>query len=162
MDTLCIDPEKCTACKACELACSFAKEGVFAPSLSRIKTVRFMEKGVNVPMVCVNCARPACVEVCPTEAAFIDRSVPVVRVNDDECTGCGECVNACPFGAVELHPEKEVACMCDLCDGEPACVPNCMYGALSYKPTQELAQQKRRVAAEPYVAALRPYAKEAP
>ena len=104
MENLTHDPEKCTACRACEVSCSFTKEGYFAPSLSRIRLVRFMAQGQNVPIVCVICARPACVEVCPSGAALIDRSVSVVRIDDEECTGCGECVKACPFGAVEMHP----------------------------------------------------------
>lgn len=155
MDNLTIDPEKCTACRACEVSCSFAKEGYFAPSLSRIRLVRFMAQGHNVPMVCVNCTRPACVEVCPTGAAYIDRTVPVVRIDEEECTGCGECVKACPFGAVEMHPDKEVAYMCDLCGGEPACVASCIYGALTFRPKHSLAAQKRRTAAESFALSAR-------
>lgn len=150
MERLTIDPEKCTACRACELNCSLVKEGFFAPSLSRIKVVRFMERGMNVPIVCVNCARPACVEVCPTEAARIDQSIPAVVIKEEDCIGCGECVKACPFGAVEMHPDKEVAYLCDLCGGDPACVKNCIYGALTFKPKMSQAQQKRRTAAESY------------
>ncbi len=49
-----INAAKCTACKACELACSFTKEGVFAPRLSRIRVMQLHEVGMNVPVVCVN------------------------------------------------------------------------------------------------------------
>jgi len=150
MDALTIDAEKCTACKACELVCSFTHEGLFAPTLSRIRVVRFMERGLSVPVVCVNCARPACVEVCPTGAAYIDRSVPVVRINEEECIGCGDCIKACPFGAADFNDEKEVAFICDLCDGEPVCVANCIYGALSFEPVRSVAQRKRRATAEAY------------
>ncbi|MBW2618330.1 MAG: 4Fe-4S dicluster domain-containing protein [Deltaproteobacteria bacterium] len=157
MENLTIDPEKCTACRACELACSYINEGFFAPSLSRIRLVRFMDQGLNVPVVCVNCVRPACVEVCPNESIYIDRSGPVVqvRVNDEECTGCGECVKACPFGAVEMHPDKEVAYLCDLCGGEPACVASCIYGALTFRPKSSLAAQKRRTTAESFALSAR-------
>jgi len=150
MDTLNIDAEKCTACRACELVCSFTHEGAFAPRLSRIRVVRFLGRGLNVPVVCVNCARPACVEVCPTGAAHIDRSVPVVRIDEEECTGCRDCIKACPFGAADFNDEKEVAFMCDLCDGEPACVDNCIYGALSFERVQTVAQRKRRATAESF------------
>ncbi|HJX39391.1 MAG TPA: 4Fe-4S dicluster domain-containing protein [Anaerolineae bacterium] len=150
MDTLNIDAEKCTTCMACELACSFAHEGAFVPTLSRIRVVRFMGEGLSVPIVCVNCARPACVEVCPSGAAYIDRTVPVVRVNEEDCIGCGECVKACPFGAADFNKEKEVALICDLCDGDPVCVEHCIYGALTFEPVQSLAQRKRRVTAEAY------------
>lgn len=151
MNSLNIDAEKCTACMACELACSFTHEGAFVPTLSRIRVVRFMGQGLNVPIVCVNCARPACVEVCPTAAAHLDRSVPVVRINGEECIGCGECIKACPFGAVDFNDEKEVAFVCDLCDGEPVCVEHCIYGALTFEPVQTVAQRKRRATAEAYL-----------
>lgn len=150
MDILTIDVEKCTACRACELACSFTHEGVFAPHLSRIRVVRFMGQGLNVPIVCVNCACPLCVDVCPSGAVRVDRSVPVVRIDAQECIGCGECIKACPFGAADFDDEKEVAFTCDLCDGEPVCVSHCIYGALTFELSQTVAQRKRRATAEAY------------
>lgn len=146
--TLSIDAEKCTACRACELVCSYHHEGVFSPSLSRIRVVRL--HGFNVPVACVNCARPACVEVCPTEAIRIDRDVPVVRIVEEECIGCGECIAACPFGAAEFNEERGVAFICDLCGGEPVCVSNCLYGALRFEPVGSVAQRKRRATAQLY------------
>ena len=148
MDTLTIDVELCTACRACELACSFTHEGVFAPHLSRIRLVRFMDQGLNVPIVCVNCARPACVEACPTGAVYVDRNVPVVRIDAEECIGCEECIKACPLGAVDFDDDKGVAFMCDLCDGSPVCVTQCIHGALTFGPIQRLAQRKRWATAE--------------
>ena len=145
-----INVEKCTACRVCELVCSFAHEGLFSPELSRIRIVRVMDRGVNVPVVCVNCARPACVQACPSQAAYLDRTVPVVRIDEETCTGCGECVRACPLGAANLHDEKGVAIICDLCDGEPACVSNCIPGALKSVTIRDVAQRKRRVTAEVY------------
>lgn len=151
MHALHVAAEKCTACRACELVCSFTHEGVFAPMLSRIRVVRFVDRGVNVPVVCVNCSQPACVEACPTNAAHIDRSIPVVRIDEEDCTGCGECIQACPFGAADFNDDKEVAFICDLCDGEPVCVSNCIYGALSFEPRQTVAKRKRRATAESYM-----------
>ena len=150
MSALVVDPSKCTACRACELACSFTHEGAFVPALSRIRVVRLVDQGLNVPIVCVNCARAPCVDACPTGAAHIDRNVPVVRINEDECSGCGECIKACPFGAVDFNGEKELPFVCDLCDGEPACVANCIHGALTFGRVQTVAQRKRRATAESY------------
>ncbi|MDH7489119.1 MAG: 4Fe-4S dicluster domain-containing protein [Anaerolineae bacterium] len=138
-----INAAKCTACKACELACSFTKEGVFAPSLSRIRVMQLHEVGMNVPVVCVNCADAPCIEACPTGAVRRDASVPVVRIDEEECIGCGDCVRACPFGAADMNEERGVAIMCDLCDGKPVCVDHCIYGALSFAPRLPTAQVKR-------------------
>ena len=35
--TLHINPDKCTGCLQCEMACSYENYGVFAPAKSRIK-----------------------------------------------------------------------------------------------------------------------------
>jgi carbon-monoxide dehydrogenase iron sulfur subunit len=138
-----IDASKCTACKTCELACSFTKEGVFAPSLSRIRVVQLHDVGMNVPIACSNCADAPCVEACPTGAVFRDASVPVVRINETDCIGCGACVRACPFGAVDMNEARGVAIMCDLCGGKPVCVHHCIYGALSFGQDMSRAQSKR-------------------
>jgi carbon-monoxide dehydrogenase iron sulfur subunit len=148
-----IEVEKCTACRVCELVCSFAHEGFFSPALSRIRIVRVMDRGVNVPVACVSCTHPACVQACPSQAAYLDRTVPVVRIDEEACIGCGECVRACPMGAVWLHEEKGVAMICDLCNGEPACVANCIPGALKLVDIRDVAQCEPGVTGETRVIA---------
>lgn len=41
------------------------------------------------------------------------------------CIGLGSCVNACPFGAIEMGPEQLPVINYDLCTGCGACVKNC-------------------------------------
>ncbi len=130
--SLTIVPEKCTACMACELACSFTKEEVFSPSLSRIRVARVFEAGINVPVACINCAHAPCMDACPTGAIVREGPLGIVRVDSDICNGCGDCVEVCPYGAVYIPEGEFTAFMCDLCGGDPACVPNCIYGALTY------------------------------
>lgn len=47
--SLVINPDKCTGCLQCELACSYENEGVFNPSKSRIKVFTFHQEGRFVP-----------------------------------------------------------------------------------------------------------------
>ncbi len=150
-----INAAKCTACKACELACSFTKEGAFAPSLARIRVMQLHDLGMNVPVVCVNCAQAPCIPACPTGAVFRDANVPVVRIKEEECIGCGACVEACPFGAVDMNAERAVAVICDLCDGKPVCVDHCMYGALGFDQAMTSAQVKRLTRAHTVAAQYR-------
>ena len=43
--SLYIDPQKCTGCLQCEMACSYENEQAFNPSKSRIKVFAFHEEG---------------------------------------------------------------------------------------------------------------------
>ena len=46
-----------------------------------------------------------CVDVCGFDALKIgEEGLPVV--DREKCTGCGQCVKACPKGLFELHPES--------------------------------------------------------
>ena len=150
-----VDAARCTACKACEMACSFTKEGAFVPSLSRIRVMQLHDVGMNVPVVCVNCVTAPCIPACPVGAIYRDASVPVVRLNEEQCIGCRACVRACPFGAADMNEERGVAIICDLCDGQPACVSHCMYGALSFGRASETTQAKRLAQAHQVAARYR-------
>jgi hypothetical protein len=46
--TLVIHPERCTACRACELACSMKHHGEFNPSRSRIQVNVFLDDALLV------------------------------------------------------------------------------------------------------------------
>lgn len=95
--------EKCTACRECEMACSFSHEGTFNPSLSRIRVNDFYEEQFYLPMVCVYCADAPCAAVCPTVA--IQRQPDgQVQVLAERCIGCKMCLLACPF-PTSMPPE---------------------------------------------------------
>jgi Fe-S-cluster-containing dehydrogenase component len=72
-------------------------------------------------------------EVCPTDAIYREEGQNIVEIDADLCSGCAECVEVCPYGAVYIPPDQDVAVMCDLCGGEPACVDNCLYGAIKFE-----------------------------
>ena len=128
--SLSIDAGKCTACMVCELACSYTKEQIYSPSLSRIHVMQVHDEGINVPIACINCDDAPCIDSCPTEAIYREAETGIVRTDADICTGCGDCVDVCPYGAIVM-PENQ-SLICDLCDGDPVCVSHCIYGAISY------------------------------
>ena len=43
-----INPDKCTGCLQCEMACSYEHHGTFNPSKSRIKVFDFHDAGRKV------------------------------------------------------------------------------------------------------------------
>ena len=143
MRQIIVHQERCTACRECEMACSFEHEGVFVSALSRIRVHDFYDEQFYLPMVCVHCADAPCATVCPT-VAITRHPDGQVMVDPDRCIGCKMCLLACPFGVMSFNPPKNVAQNCDLCGGDPQCVAFCVPGALEYGEveTQALAQAK--------------------
>jgi len=141
---LTFEPSLCTGCRQCEMACSFAHEGVYWPAASRLRLVRFEELCASYPVACAYCDDAPCEEVCPTGAMGRDPSTGYARVLESRCIRCRECVAACPLGAVDLHPKTGHPTRCDLCGGDPACVKVCLAGAIRYEPGPRAAARKRR------------------
>jgi len=65
------------------------------------------------------------------EKAISKNNDDVVVVDVEKCTGCGDCVSACPYGMIDLNSEN-IAYKCDYCGGDPACVKECQPGAILY------------------------------
>ena len=143
---LVINPDKCTGCRRCELACSLVKEGEFNPARSRIQTITFLEEAVYIPSACLQCEDPSCEKVRPSGAICREDATGVIQVAAERCVGCKMCLLACPFGAMAFSGRDGKAVKCDLCGGQPECVDFCEEGALEYKET-ELAMVSRRISA---------------
>ena len=79
-----INPDKCTGCLQCEMACSYENYGVFAPAKSRIKVFDFHHTGRKVPYTCTQCDEAWCLHACPVEAIRMlpDGGVPRVAEHD--------------------------------------------------------------------------------
>jgi len=59
-----INPDKCTGCLQCEMACSFENYGTFATAKSRIKVFDFHETGKKCPTPARNATkRGVCMHV---------------------------------------------------------------------------------------------------
>ena len=69
---LTVEPDQCTGCMQCELACSYVKTGTFQPSHSMIRVHIFDEQAAYTPYTCFQCAESWCVAVCPTNAIATD------------------------------------------------------------------------------------------
>jgi len=126
-----IDPEKCTGCLQCELACSYDNEGVFNPSKSRIKVFKFEDEGRFIPYTCTQCDEAWCMRACPVDAISVDATGAKV-VSDSLCVGCKVCTIACPFGTINYNADTGKVIKCDLCEGDPACATACPTDAITY------------------------------
>jgi Fe-S-cluster-containing dehydrogenase component len=152
-----IDLKKCIGCYGCQTFCK--AENANPPGMLWSR-VLFYESGcypavrkIPLPVLCMHCEAPACVDVCPS-AASTKRPDGIVTVDSAKCTGCSMCITACPYGARQPYPEdvehfpgqgltpyeevgyerqgRRVVGKCDFClprierGLEPACVENCM------------------------------------
>lgn len=145
--SLSIDPNKCTGCLLCELACSLDNEGMFNPSKSRIKVFTFEDTGRFVPYTCTQCEEAWCLEACPTHAITIDRATGAKVVSDALCVGCKVCTIACPFGTINFSQDTGKVVKCDLCEGEPECAKACPTEAITYVDADWTGLDKMRASA---------------
>jgi Fe-S-cluster-containing hydrogenase component 2 len=130
---LVVTPTRCTACRTCELACSFRHGTPNRPAPARIRAFDLGGVPDNVVVTCFQCDDAACVRVCPTQALVRDERTGAVVVLEARCIACGSCAVACPFGQIEMDPARKVAAKCDLCGGDPACAAFCPTKALEYR-----------------------------
>ncbi|RMF76814.1 MAG: ferredoxin [Acidobacteria bacterium] len=56
---------------------------------------------------------------------------PVVRIDEELCDGCGECVPSCEEGAIVIENGKARLVADRLCDGLGACLGHCPRGAIT-------------------------------
>ena len=148
---LMIDLERCIGCKSCEAACK-AEHGL-GPGENRNRVVWLgsaEQPALDFLTVsCQHCERPACLRACPVHPKAIgkDPVTGVVSVDESRCTGCAECVIACPYGAMGYDPIDHHAIKCDLCSERraegrrPACATVCPGEAIRFGTRDEhLAQ----------------------
>lgn len=146
------DPELCTGCQTCELACSaFHNDGKTQPALARLQVIRNPFGGTIhnfEPKVCLQCQNPVCMPVCPVEGAmYIDEKTGARCIDETKCNACNgdkRCIEACGNyydpPRIMFDLERSVAIKCDLCGGDPQCVTWCSNRALKYITLSELKE----------------------
>jgi NAD-dependent dihydropyrimidine dehydrogenase PreA subunit len=55
----------------------------------------------------------------------------IISMDEDKCTGCGQCIPDCPEGAIQLIDGKARLVSDLFCDGLGACIGTCPEGAIS-------------------------------
>ena len=96
------DLNRCVGCQTCTSACKHAN--ATAPGIQWRKVLDF-ETGefptVNrafVPVGCMHCDTPSCLDICPSTATK-KRDDGIVTIDYDICIGCAYCAVSCPYQA---------------------------------------------------------------
>ncbi|MBN1955044.1 MAG: 4Fe-4S dicluster domain-containing protein [Anaerolineae bacterium] len=156
-----IDVSKCTACRACQVACKAWNDlpgeitvcaGCYdnPPDLSPDTWNRIafweIDEGERLhwafrPVRCMHCADAPCVRVCPT-GALHKNPMGFTAYDESLCNGCGYCTQFCPFDIPRLKDVNRwgqgKATKCTFCQDRatnglvPACANACHTGAIQY------------------------------
>lgn len=138
--------ENCLECRACVISCKDKNNlnvGVNYRTVTTYEGGEFPNPWVYfISMACNHCQDPLCVKSCPTGAMNKRKKDGIVLINQDECIGCGVCINICPYKAPKRSNTKSVKCdMClDLIENgeQPTCVSACNGRALYFGELKEL------------------------
>jgi Fe-S-cluster-containing dehydrogenase component len=133
-----VDIDRCVGCQSCMFACARRSgQGGLAGSCIRVHSAGGMRHGFVV-VVCRACPDPPCARVCPT-GALRPRDGGGVRLDADLCLGCGNCREACPFGAILWDPHQDKPQICVHCG---YCASYCPYEVLRHEQIEEAAHAK--------------------
>lgn len=64
----------------------------------------------------------------------------VIRIDEELCNGCGECISPCVEGALALVDGKAKVVSEALCDGAGVCIGACPVGALSLERKEDVVK----------------------
>lgn len=69
----------------------------------------------------------------------------IIKIDQDKCTGCGECIPNCPEGALQIIDDKARLISDLFCDGLGACIGHCPEGAITIEEREAEMYNEKRV-----------------
>jgi Fe-S-cluster-containing dehydrogenase component len=134
--SLIINMDDCVGCHACEIACKQEHNLPVGPRLIKVfsdgpQQIQGRPQLRYIVEYCLQCSSAPCQAACP-ENAITTRNDGIVIIDEKLCNGCGKCIEACSYNAMQFDDVKKVAQKCDLCvaslldrGSQPACVATC-------------------------------------
>lgn len=71
----------------------------------------------------------------------------IIRIDEEKCTGCGLCADACHEGAIGIVNNKAKLLREDFCDGLGDCLPACPENAITFEEREAPAYNEAAVKA---------------
>lgn len=133
MAGLIVKEHLCTGCLNCETVCSLHHTGIHHKHSSAIRIDLELFSGLHSVTFCRQCTHPECLRSCPVDAIFLDEDTGAWKIDSDTCIRCGNCISACPFGAMFQQGSGEIPLKCDLCNGKVLCAEACKFNAITFK-----------------------------
>jgi len=69
----------------------------------------------------------------------------IIKIDEEKCNGCGNCIPGCPEGAIRIIEGKARLAKDSLCDGLGACLGECPLGAITIEERESDAYDERLV-----------------
>jgi len=69
----------------------------------------------------------------------------IIKIDEDTCTGCGDCIPNCPEGALQIIDDKARIISDLFCDGLGACIGHCPVDAISIEEREAEEYSERKV-----------------
>ncbi len=71
----------------------------------------------------------------------------IIHIDEEKCTGCGLCADACHEGAIDIIDGKAKLVRENFCDGFGDCLPGCPTGAITFEEREAPAYDEAAVKA---------------
>ncbi len=136
-----VDVDKCTGCRACELACSafhaVPKYSSINPARARIRVTIDELRDVYIPI--------RAGAYTPSECMGREKYV----IDGKEYDECDFCRASCPSRDVFKEPDSGLPLKCDMCESdpplsEPMCVQVCEFDVLTYGEKEEEGTEEEK------------------
>ncbi len=127
---------RCIGCDSCMLACARVVYRSLSPHVAALQ-IRSAGgiMGRMVAHICMACADPApCVEACPTAALMPRTGGRGMTYRKAQCTGCHNCVEACPIQVLGWDERENGPVPCIFCG---QCARFCPHACLELVETDK-------------------------